>query len=264
MGSSKKPSIVFIGAGNIATNLAISFFNAGCSIAQIYSRSINSAQNLAISVNAIAINNLSELNKEVDFYFICVPDKAILTVADEVRKDIKGIIVHSSGSTETNVLSKFNSFGIFYPFQTFSKSRIVSLKEVPICLSGNNEKTFKSLYDLALLIGNKVIELDPETRAWLHLSGVMANNFTNHLLALSYQLARDKGFNFDLLKPLVLETVQKAFEGDPAKTQTGPAIRDDHTTINTQIEKLKEYSPQLADLYKALTLSIQELAKSNK
>lgn len=264
MGTNKKPSIVFIGAGNIATNLAISFFDAGCTIVQIYSRNIDSAKRLANRVNALAINNLSEINKDVDFYFICVPDKAIQATADEISNGIKGVIVHTSGSTDISVLSKFNSFGIFYPFQTFSKSRIVSLKEVPICLNANSDKTFKSLYELALLIGNKVIELDTETRAWLHLSGVMANNFTNHLLALSYQLAHEKGFNFDLLKPLVLETIQKAFEGDPSKIQTGPAIRFDTTTINLHLEKLKEYSPQLAELYKALTLSIQALAQKDK
>ncbi len=264
MGLSKKPSIVFIGAGNIATNLAISFYRAGCNINQIFSRNINSAQNLANKVNASAINNLSDLDKDNDFYFVCVPDKAIQIVADKISNSIKGVIAHTSGSTDISTLSNFNHFGIFYPFQSFSKSRIISLKEVPICLSANNDTTLKSLSELALLIGNKVIELDNETRAWLHLSGVIANNFTNHLLALSYQLANEKGFDFDLLKPLVQETIQKAFEGDPSKIQTGPAIRFDTTTINNHLEKLNGYSPQLVELYKALTLSIQTLAQKDK
>jgi len=263
MNSAKNPNIIFIGAGNIATNLAISFFNAGCNIVQIYSRSLESAKKLADKVNSNAINNLSAIANDADFYFICIPDKAIKSAADELSI-INGIVVHTSGSTDISVLSKFNNHGVFYPFQTFSKNKVISFKEIPICLSANSDETFKILYRLSILIGNKVIELDSETRSWLHLSGVIANNFTNHLLALSYNLSKEKGFDFELLKPLVLETVQKAFEGDPAKTQTGPAIRDDHTTINAQIEKLKEYSPQLADLYKALTLSIQELAKSNK
>lgn len=263
MNSVKNPNIIFIGAGNIATNLAISFYNAGCNIVQIYSRNIESAIKLADKVNSNAINNLPAIANDADFYFICVPDKAIKSVADEMSIT-NGIVVHTSGSTDISVLSNFKKHGVFYPFQTFSKDRVISFKEIPICLSANSDETFKTLYRLALQIGNKVIEFDSETRSWLHLSGVIANNFTNHLLALSYKLSKEKGYDFELLKPLVLETVQKAFEGDPAKTQTGPAIRDDHTTINSQIEKLKEYSPQLADLYKALTLSIQDLSKSNK
>jgi len=59
---------------------------------------------------------------------------------------------------------------------------------------------------------------------------------------------------------LIDETVKKAFDGDPAASQTGPAVRFDQNTINLHIEKLKEYKPELAEIYKALTLSIQSIA----
>ncbi len=263
MTSDNKPSIVFIGAGNLASSLAAALFNADCRILQVFSRSIESAQLLANKFGASYTNVLPNINIDADFYFICIPDKAIQRVVNELVNP-KGIVVHTSGSTDISVLSRFDNHGVFYPFQTFSKGRIIPFDVIPICVSANNDDTFNKLYNLASLISKRVLPMNSETRSWLHLSGVIANNFTNHLLALSYQLSVEKGFSFELLKPLVLETAQKAFEGNPSDSQTGPAVRFDESTINLHIDKLKEYAPELADIYKALTLSIQSLNKNKR
>lgn len=262
MQSAVKPKVVFIGAGNLATNLAISLFNAGCSILQVYSQSNNSAQHLSSKVKSIHTNSIANINQDADIYFICVPDKAIQTIVDQLCIN-KGIVVHTSGSTDISVLAKFqkNGYGVFYPFQTFSKNRIVPFDNIPISINANSEQTFIELSKIGSLVSKKIIQMNSETLSWLHLSGVLTNNFTNHLLAVSHQLSIEKGFSFELLKPLVLETVQKAFDGNPIDAQTGPAVRFDHDTINLHIKKLKEYSPELADIYKALTLSIQSLAE---
>ncbi|HCT29830.1 MAG TPA: DUF2520 domain-containing protein, partial [Bacteroidales bacterium] len=128
MSSSEKPSIVFIGAGNIATSLAISLYNADCRILQIFSRAIGTAQTLAKKVNAKAINSISNIDNSADYYFICVPDRVIKGVTDELE-NINGIVVHTSGSTDISILSKFSKYGVFYPFQTFSKNRIIPLND---------------------------------------------------------------------------------------------------------------------------------------
>jgi predicted short-subunit dehydrogenase-like oxidoreductase (DUF2520 family) len=257
-----KPNIVFIGAGNLATNLAVSLFNAGCLIQQVYSRSDKSAKQLALQVHSNYTCTLTDINQDADIYFICVPDKTISEIVDKINIR-KGIVVHTSGSTDISVLSKFDNqgYGIFYPFQTFSKSRIIPLSDVPICLVASNEESLRKLSKIAHSISEKVVLMDSKTLTWLHLSGVIANNFTNHLLTISHQLSIENNFSFDLLKPLVVETVQKAFENNPVEVQTGPAIRFDQTTINLHIKKLNKISPELADLYKALTLSIQSLSK---
>lgn len=263
MTSDNKPSIVFIGAGNLATNLATALFNADCRILQVFSRSIDSAQLLANKFGSAHTNILANINENADIYFICIPDKAIHGVVYELIRP-NGIVLHTSGSTDISALSRFDNHGVFYPFQTFSKSRTIPFDDIPICLSANNEDTFNKLHNLASSISKRVLPMSSVTRSWLHLSGVIANNFTNHLLALSYQLSVEKGFSFELLKPLVLETVQKAFDGNPSDSQTGPAIRYDELTINLHIDKLKEYSPELADIYKALTLSIQSLDNNKR
>jgi len=265
MNPANTPSIVFIGAGNLATNLAFSLFHSGCRFLQVYSRTEEAAQILGQKVKSPFTTSLANINQDADFYFICVPDKEIQGITEKLNLN-KGIVVHTSGSTDISVLSKFQNkgYGVFYPFQTFSKNRIIPFENIPICINANCNETYTSLSILASSISRRVVQMDYKTLTWLHLSGVIANNFTNHLLAVSYQLSLEKGFDFDLLKPLIVETIQKAFDGNPADAQTGPAVRFDQSTINLHTEKLTEYAPELADIYKALTLSIQSIANKKQ
>ena len=44
----------------------------------------------------------------------------------------------------------------------------------------------------------------------LHLAAVFVCNFTNHMLTEGKELALKSGFSFDILKPLITETISKA------------------------------------------------------
>jgi predicted short-subunit dehydrogenase-like oxidoreductase (DUF2520 family) len=262
MSSEKKQSVVFIGAGNLATNLAVALYNSGCQIQQVFSRSNESAIQLSSKVESAYTTSITDIDQNADLYIIAVPDKEIQSVANSLIIN-QGIVVHTSGSTNIQVLSKFssNGFGVFYPFQSFSKNRIIPFNDIPICITADSDKTIAFLNKFALMLSHKVILMNSETLPWLHLAGVITNNFTNHLLAITYQISQEKGIDFELFKPLIEETVKKAFDAPPTVSQTGPAVRFDQNTINLHIEKLKDYSPPLADIYKALTLSIQNLAR---
>ena len=54
-------NVVIIGAGNLATQLALTLFEKGIQVKQIYSRKIESATELAGKVNAKFTNDLSQL-----------------------------------------------------------------------------------------------------------------------------------------------------------------------------------------------------------
>lgn len=253
-----------IGSGNVATNLAIALKDSKWNVIQVYSRNRNSARQLAEMVSANYIDSLKEINPNADLYIISVPDKSIAQVFNEIP-ELKGYLVHTSGSTDISVLtpSKSKGYGVFYPFQTFTKSRIISFENLPICIEANDQETFNFLNQVGLSLSTSVHKMDSNTRSWLHLTGVFTNNFTNHLLTLSQKISEGKGFDFSLIRPLALETIQKAFEIGPTNAQTGPAARFDEETIKLHIEKIKDYSPELADIYKALTLSIQSSLKKN-
>jgi hypothetical protein len=75
------------------------------------------------------------------------------------------------------------------------------------------------------------------------------------MLTVGKEVTLKAGFSFDLLEPLIIETISKAIESGPENSQTGPAFRNDKNTIEKHLELLS-FSPELQILYKELTLSI--------
>ena len=49
--------------------------------------------------------------------------------------------------------------GVFYPMQTFSKSRKVNFKEIPIFIEGSANDTVQEIRDIASSISDYVISL---------------------------------------------------------------------------------------------------------
>lgn len=256
-------SVVLIGAGNLATSLAIALHNAQIPVTQVYSRTIESAKSLALRVGAEPINTIEQIQTTANIYIIALPDEVIPHVIVKLAK-LCGIVVHTSGSTPISVFEGINAkgYGVFYPFQTFSRTRVIPFNDIPICLEASDNETYNQLNHLARNLSRTVVPMDSEQRRWLHLSGVFACNFTNHMLALAYYLTAVHNIDFNLVKPLVEETIRKAFEGNPSRFQTGPAIRNDKQTIERHVQMLSVIG--LADLYKELSLSIQNLAKEIK
>ena len=254
--------VIFIGAGNVSTSLASAFSNAGWSIVQVYSRTIDSAATLAKLYNSNALSNLSEIERFADLYIIAVPDSSISEIIDSIPI-VNGVVVHTSGSTPLSVLSTLKSkgIGVFYPLQTFSRSRIVDLCNVPIFVEAGSDDVLNFLTAVGKELSHNVSYLNSEKRLLLHLSGVFASNFTNHILALTYRLATENGIDFKVLQPLVEETVVKAFTTNPKDVQTGPAIRNDIVTMEKHSAVLGNLDEQLQRIYNELSLSIQKLGK---
>jgi len=75
------------------------------------------------------------------------------------------------------------------------------------------------------------------------------------MLTSGDKVASRAGFSLEILKPLITETVSKAIDIGPARSQTGPAIRNDLNTIEKHLELLS-FSPELQATYREITRSI--------
>jgi predicted short-subunit dehydrogenase-like oxidoreductase (DUF2520 family) len=247
--------ITIIGSGNVATHLAAAFKNAGHAIVQVYSRDLQNASLLAYHVKAEAIDDLEQINPETDLFVIAVKDDAIEAGASAVAKYQK-LIVHTSGATDLQALLNHTpQAGVFYPLQTFSKTKEVNFNTVPLCIEGANEQIASHLNELAYTITQNVYRINSAERKILHLAAVFANNFPNYLYYLSQQLLAEHQLPFDLLRPLIMETAEKIQEHLPADVQTGPAIRNDEKTMAAHLQQLAE-KPDLQQLYKLLSQGI--------
>jgi predicted short-subunit dehydrogenase-like oxidoreductase (DUF2520 family) len=255
--------ITIIGSGNVATHLAAAFKNAGHNIVQVYSRGMQNAALLAYHVKAEAIDNLEALNPDTDIFVIAVKDDAIGKIAQQLAGYNK-LMVHTSGATDLYTLLAFtNNAGVFYPLQTFSKTKEVDFLTVPLCIEGADEEITKQLTSLAQTISNNVYPVNSAKRKILHLAAVFACNFPNYLYAVAQQLLAQQNMEFDMLKPLILETAQKVQTSLLMQVQTGPAIRKDENTMNFHLQLLKD-EPQLQQLYTLLSQGIIKLDNAQR
>lgn len=197
-----------------------------------------------------------------DICLIAVTDNAIAEVASRLPKGI-GIVAHTSGTTTIDTLAFLpGRKGVFYPLQTFTKGRPVDLRKVSFFLEGDSDSTVNDLSELAEMLGGKWRRADSATRKSLHIAAVFACNFLNRMLGCAGEILADEGLGLDVIRPLVEETVAKAWEKSPEEGQTGPARRGDTKTITEHLRVLRDRHPDLLPLYSLITDSIRE--KYNK
>ena len=251
--------IVVLGSGNVATHLTVALKNAGHDILQVYSRNIQHAEVLGKMVDAQTTNSLNDIFPESDFYICMLKDDCLSEILKQVPAT-KGIWLHTSGLVGLDIFPSYISkYGVLYPLQTFSKMREIDFNEVPLFIEASDEYTLNSIENLAESISNNVNYLESEKSKTLHLAAVFANNFTNYLYDISYQILKKEEIPFEVLLPLINETVAKIVTINPKDAQTGPAKRCDTETMKKHLELLKD-SNQI-EIYKLLSKGIQERQK---
>ncbi|MBI5916065.1 MAG: DUF2520 domain-containing protein [Bacteroidetes bacterium] len=259
--------IVLIGAGNVATHLGRKLVEVGEQVVQVFSRNLLKATELATALGARPIDNLYGLNARADLYIIAVHDDAIAEVVEKLGEfELEDkLVVHTSGATPAKVFDaapELNRTGVFYPLQTFTKGRQLDFSEVPICISASQTDDLQVLEVLALKLSPHVYKVTDAQRAWLHLAAVFVNNFTNHLFEIGHSSLKKQQLPFEMLLPLIRETVAKLDSGPPKAMQTGPAVRHDWTTTERHITLLNGRG-DLQEIYRVLTKHIKRTHADN-
>ncbi|WP_029270437.1 Rossmann-like and DUF2520 domain-containing protein [Flavobacterium sp. KJJ] len=244
--------ITLIGSGNVGQHLIKAFSKSETvEIVQVFSRKKETLASL-IDYDKI-VDDFAEL-KEADLYIIAVSDNAILEVSKQLPFQNQ-LVAHTSGAASLETLDLKNRRGVFYPLQTFSKSKEVDFSTVPLCLEAENTFDFRVLETVAKGISNAVFPINSDQRKALHVSAVFVNNFTNHLYQIGQEICDEHQVPFDILKPLIQETAEKINTLDPIDAQTGPAKRNDSITIESHLDYLTNQNQK--NIYKTLTQSIQ-------
>ena len=252
--------VVIIGAGNVGSHLAKALHQADVRILQVFNRHIEKAQSLALQVNAEPVCDYKALSDQADLYLLTVSDSAIEEVAERITQLLGRniLLAHTSGATPSHVFEgKTKRYGIFYPLQTFSKEQEVDFSNIPFCIDAVKKEDRILLQELAQLLSEKVCVITDDQRAVLHVAAVFVNNFSNHLFRIGEEILKDHEMSFELLLPLIRETVNKLYSLSPEEAQTGPAIRGDQTTIRGHLKLLKSY-PEYQEIYRMLSEGIQK------
>lgn len=244
-------NIVIIGSGNVASHLIKAFAKSEVvEVIQVFSRKNNFLSDFLPSEK---ITNIFSNIKEADLYILAVSDSAIEEVSKQLLFKNK-LVVHTSGAVNLDAISNSNRRGVFYPLQTFSKNKEVNFQEIPICIEAENEEDIRVLHLVAKSISQKVYDVDSNQRKALHVSAVFVNNFTNYMYQIGETICSENNIDFQIVQPLIIETVNKINTLSPKEAQTGPAKRGDTNTINNHLEFLRDSN--FKEIYKLLTKSI--------
>ena len=259
--------IVFVGAGNLATNLALALREKGFSIAQIYSRTETSARVLAEQVQAAWTTDLEKLIPDADLYITALKDTALVELLPEIVKGREScFFVHTAGSVPIDLwktVPGLEHYGVLYPMQTFSKARRVSFENIPVFIEAGTAEDTEILTKIARTFSRNVQAVNSAQRQALHLAAVFACNFANHCYTLSEKILAEHGLPFDVMLPLIEETTAKLRQLSPRAAQTGPAVRYDTNVMDKHIAALSGH-PELQTLYRLMSRSIHREAEEGK
>ena len=261
LANTKAPmDIVFVGAGRLATNLAMALHAKGHRITAVYSRTMASARMLAEAVDARATDDLAALPLEADAFVIAMKDAVLADVVAQLHQQrASQIFLHTAGSMPLSVFGSHCHGGVVYPMQTFSKERLVDFAPIHVFIEGCDAQTLQVARQVASAVSSHVIELSSEERRHLHLAAVFACNFANHCYALSAEILERHGLPFSAMLPLIDETARKVSVMTPREAQTGPAVRYDRNVMAAQ-EQLLAGEPEMQQIYEMMSKSIHRLA----
>lgn len=228
-------NIVIIGKGNVATNLDYAFRKKGIACQMVSSR-----------------EGLDEL-PQANVYIYAVKDEALASVVAQVQGRERSLHLHTSGTMPITVFGEDKPHaGIFYPFQTFSKARLIEdFSTVPVFFEARGIDDISAVYSLALTITSHVYEATQHDRERLHVAGVFTNNFTNLMYTMAAELLQNTHIPFKALLPLIDETANKIHTLSPRDAQTGPARRGDENVMNHHLELLNDEQRQVYQLLSA-------------
>ena len=232
-------NIVIIGKGNVATNLDYAFRKKGIACQMVSSRE--------------GLDQLPPAN----VYIYSVKDEALSEVVAQVKDKEKALHLHTSGTMPITVFGADKPHaGIFYPFQTFSKARLIEdFSTIPVFFEARGIDDISAVYSLALTITSHVYEASQQDRERLHVAGVFTNNFTNLMYTMAAELLKNTHIPFSALLPLIDETAAKIHSMAPRDAQTGPARRGDENVMNHHMSLLNE---EQRNIYQLLSEAIKK------
>ena len=247
-----------IGTGNVAYYIAEYFQSKkSVNLLQVFNhRNSKEAKQFSKKFQCDLMTDYKSIHPKADIYIIAVKDDAIVEVAKQlVPLKLKGLIVHTSGSVDMNVLKNGSSkIGVYYPLQTFYKGASIDWKTTPLLIEANTKSALNTLKQLASTVTKTVKVVDSKNRLQIHLAAVFGCNFTNAMYVSAYELIENNLSKKDteLLLPIMQQSFQKLQTIHPKKAQTGPAMRNDKLVMKKHLQLLK-HDKQLSHVYAALS-----------
>ena len=246
--------VTLIGAGNMAHWLVYAMRNAGVRISQVYSRQYSHAEALAEKAGAVAIDNIKDLLPDRDLYIFSIKDDSYDNLLQQLPFRLP-LAAHTAGSLSMRIFEPYaESYGILYPYQSVNKDMDFKGVVVPLCVEASNTTAEDELFAFAQRLTSVVQKLDESQRMVLHRAAIFGCNFTNAMYSIAYDIMQEHHIDWQMIMPLLQNTMEKVKTMNPHEAQTGPAQRGDQNVIQFHLDALQD--ELLKEIYKVMTAYI--------
>lgn len=268
-----KKSVAIIGAGNVASTLAILATQNNYQVS-IGARNIKQAEASAKLAGNCKTGNIVEIVKQANFILIAVSDDAIQTVCDELSDASAftegAVVAHCSGALDSDILASAEktancAIASMHPLQSFPdvESTLASIQNT-YCYYEGNPAALDTIKSFANDISLQPVLINKQAKALYHLVGVAACNYLSSLMDTALEIGEmadiDRNTMWQSLFPLVSATLDNIDKHGPAAALTGPIERGDITTIKRHVDALLNTTPEISHIYATLGVQTTRLA----
>jgi predicted short-subunit dehydrogenase-like oxidoreductase (DUF2520 family) len=261
-----------IGAGKVGLSLASALARRSFVLKKISDRSLQRARRAKklIGQGQATTNNLLAASS-AEIVFICVPDREISRIAEEISSiECRGkIVFQTSGAFSSKLLEPLAQKGAavasFHPVQTFASeaSDPTIFKGIFFGLEGD-QKAVKLGIEIVRKLGGQAILISAEDKPVYHLACSISSNFLIVLLAEVKELLKAIGLEekpvLEILAPLLNKTLQNVKKLGIDESLTGPVVRGDLETVKKHLA-ITATNQALDRIYRAMASEALKIAK---
>ncbi len=266
-----------VGAGNLASTLAVSLHAAGYVIDQIIARgraaSLQRAKRLAREVGASAVV-ATRARIRADVVWFCVPDGEIANAAEVLSGAAdwhSKVALHSSGALAGEEIVALWRRGAVvasvHPLMTFVPGSRPSLVGVPFAIEGD-QKAVRAARAIVLALQGQPFAIQKRHKAAYHAWGMFISPLLTALLAASERVAVAAGIPrtmvMERMLPILTQTLANYAAFGAAESFSGPIARGDLETIRKHLAVLRAV-PDAREIYIALAqAALRDLPAKNR
>ncbi len=243
-----------IGTGRVGTNLGLYLQQHNVILRGFYDINNESLSETCQITNTQVYTSVKELILNNDLIFITTNDDAIKDVVNEIKSiNISNKTIGiTSGANSINTLSSLKGHNLFvlHPILSFNDkvNSVSSMNSCAYTLEYSGEKNLKEFINT---IFTNIIEFDGNKSVY-HAAACMTSNYLITLLNSAFDVFEQSGVHKnqikEIMKPLVVESVNNFFSNDKTSSLTGPISRGDVKSIKKHLNSEFKHK----ELYKLL------------
>ena len=267
-----------IGAGRVGRTLTALWFQRKVfAIQSVLNRTLAHARDAVSFIGAGRAVAALPAMQPAGVWLLATPDGEIARTAASLADSGLGllragdVVFHCSGAMSASDLRTVVPRGVLvasvHPLKSFADpAEALRTFTGTYCSAEGDAAALAVLKPAFEQIGARVAVIDAQFKTVYHAASVMVCNYLTALMEAGLQCYEKAGLPRDtataMMAPLVRETLDNVLRLGTVNALTGPIARGDHAVVARQLQALRQFNPQLAEIYRVLGVTAVQLSRA--